>query len=297
MNYIKDGNRFIFGLQEAIARDPISWEGWQGIYIKCQNGNPSVGSQELQQKISALLDNSTGILAQYFTQIEGSIVLLRDNHLLIVGKIMSAFVIEQISEALSEYLAEELRVDTKVKTFDLCWQGLQFTKFLDYLATICFLENQQDKELNVNVGIKNSAEEQRLLSSSRNENHKPEVLLVEDDRVTSKLVENLLRDLCNVRVTDNIEQASEYFSESVPDAILLDIGLPDGDGREFLSQVSFYNNIEIIMFSSDNSVDTMMNTLNMGATGFVSKPFNKEKLLHYIKGLENQGSYKLYKRD
>ena len=63
---------------------------------------------------------------------------------------------------------------------------------------------------------------------------KPRVLVVEDEQaIAEPLAEHLAREGFDPEVTGTLEAAKASFRREVPDLILLDVMLPDGDGRDF----------------------------------------------------------------
>lgn len=73
------------------------------------------------------------------------------------------------------------------------------------------------------------------------------------------------------------------YVEHAPDIVFLDIHLPDMDGRELLKQIrEFDGDAYVVMLSGDSLPRNVIETKKAGAAGFITKPFNKEKVMHYI---------------
>jgi two-component system chemotaxis response regulator CheY len=65
--------------------------------------------------------------------------------------------------------------------------------------------------------------------------------------------------------------------------LFLDIGLPDIDGLKVLERIFKLDpQAYVVMFSGNGSKEHIMRAVELGARGFVGKPFTKEKLFQYI---------------
>ncbi len=64
-----------------------------------------------------------------------------------------------------------------------------------------------------------------------------------------------------------------------PDLVILDVGLPDGDGFDLLSQVRAESSVPVIMLTARGDVDDRVRGLELGADDYVAKPFHMEELL------------------
>lgn len=80
-------------------------------------------------------------------------------------------------------------------------------------------------------------------------------------------------------------EAAPLAIERKPDVILLDIGLPDVDGRDVLAQLKALPGaaqIPIIMYSSHGEHEHRLSALELGAENYVEKPFDPELLMRRI---------------
>ena len=67
---------------------------------------------------------------------------------------------------------------------------------------------------------------------------KTRILIVEDETAISEpLVEMLVREGFEAEVADTIEAAREAYRRREPDVVLLDVMLPDGDGRDLAREI------------------------------------------------------------
>lgn len=110
------------------------------------------------------------------------------------------------------------------------------------------------------------------------------VLLIEDDRTTRRLVTANLEDYCNIIEAPNASRGISSYNAFQPDLVFMDIELPDGDGQSLLAGILKNDpGAFVVMFTGYCDTDHVMDSLDLGAKGFISKPFNLEKMLHFIR--------------
>jgi DNA-binding response OmpR family regulator len=107
------------------------------------------------------------------------------------------------------------------------------------------------------------------------------VLLVEDEFRIGRFVEKGLREHgFSVCWSKTAEAARDDLSESAFDIIVLDLGLPDGDGLQLLKEWRECGFSEpVLILSARDSVDDRIRGLNIGADDYLPKPFSFEELL------------------
>ncbi len=101
------------------------------------------------------------------------------------------------------------------------------------------------------------------------------VYLLEDDESICELVKCTL-DMnsidCEYFLT--VKQFYEAMERSLPDVVLLDVMLPDGNGLDVLKRIkSRYSGISVIMLSALSKETDKVKGLNMGADDYIAKPF------------------------
>lgn len=116
---------------------------------------------------------------------------------------------------------------------------------------------------------------------------KPVILLVEDDKATSRLVGALLKDY-EVHAAFSANQAVELYYKTAPDVVFLDIGLPDVSGLEVLRSFRAAEAAKVVMLTANSSQANLQDALQSGAQGFIAKPFTAEKLLSAVNKLKKQ---------
>ena len=107
------------------------------------------------------------------------------------------------------------------------------------------------------------------------------LLCVEDDMIILK--NNRIRltdDGYAVLTAKNLAEANKQLSQSAPDAIILDIMLPDGNGLDYLTQLRANgNNIPVLLLTAWGKPSDVARGLRMGANDYLSKPFEYDVLL------------------
>ena len=100
------------------------------------------------------------------------------------------------------------------------------------------------------------------------------VLLVEDERSIAEPFSKALQraGFCTTLARTGAEAIS-LASEQTPDVILLDLALPDGDGRDVCRRIRQGSMIPIIMVTASGSVTDRVVGLELGADDYVIKPF------------------------
>ena len=109
------------------------------------------------------------------------------------------------------------------------------------------------------------------------------ILVVDDEEDIRKSIAGLLEDEnYQVRTVENSDQALDAISERVPDLILLDIWLENSklDGMELLKEIqSKFLFVPCIMISGHGNIDIAVKAIRSGASDYIEKPFEAERLL------------------
>jgi two-component system KDP operon response regulator KdpE len=105
------------------------------------------------------------------------------------------------------------------------------------------------------------------------------VLVVEDD----VLIRRLLRATLPPRGFTVIEAetgmaALDRLKNDQPDLIILDLGLPDFNGIDLLRHIRGHSKLPVVVLSYTGSVTTKVEALELGASDYITKPFNVDEL-------------------
>lgn len=121
------------------------------------------------------------------------------------------------------------------------------------------------------------------VAQKRDAREKPELMIIEDDMFSRRLVHNTLNLRYSLTELGNAEAALETYIRIAPDLLFLDINLPNVTGHELLEKIIAIDpKAYVIMLSGNSDRENMMKAMRIGAKGFVAKPFTREKLFQYI---------------
>jgi len=113
---------------------------------------------------------------------------------------------------------------------------------------------------------------------------KKNIILVVDDEPQMQKMLAILLDVQNFKVAESAsgKQAIHMCVSVKPDLILLDLGLPDMDGKEVITTIREWSQVPIIVLSACSVDAEITSALNAGANDYVTKPFNIDVLLARI---------------
>ena len=115
-------------------------------------------------------------------------------------------------------------------------------------------------------------------------NNKYKILIVEDDPNIVSILQTVLEmGGYQVLTSDRCRQGLLVFSSHMPDLVLLDLGLPDLDGGEFIRRVREDSSVPIIVLSARTDERDKVAALDLGANDYISKPFGNAELLARIR--------------
>ena len=119
---------------------------------------------------------------------------------------------------------------------------------------------------------------------------KPRILLVEDEPAISEpLAEHLERDGFEAEIAGTLAEARVAFERRTPDLILLDVMLPDGDGRDLARDVRKTSDVPIVMLTARSEEIDRVLGLELGADDYVVKPFSARELSARIRAIMRRG--------
>ena len=119
---------------------------------------------------------------------------------------------------------------------------------------------------------------------------KPRVLVVEDEETISEpLGEHLAREGFEPTIAGTIEEARGLLQQAPPDLILLDVMLPDGDGRDLCREIRRTSDVPIIMLTARGEEVDKIVGLELGADDYVVKPFSAGELVARMRAIMRRG--------
>lgn len=112
------------------------------------------------------------------------------------------------------------------------------------------------------------------------ETNRAQILVIDDEPQIRKLLQiNLESNDYKVIQASSAKEGLALAASHLPDAVLLDIGLPDKSGHELLKELkSWYNKPVVILSVIDNEED-IVRALDNGAIDYLTKPFRTKELL------------------
>lgn len=116
------------------------------------------------------------------------------------------------------------------------------------------------------------------------------VLVVEDDAALRRSLEMTLKAAGYVAVgVGSLSEARRMRAHYKPQAILLDLGLPDGDGLAFIEAVRADDLTPIVVLTARDAEALKVRALDAGADDYVTKPFGLEELLARLRAALRHG--------
>jgi two-component system, OmpR family, KDP operon response regulator KdpE len=118
----------------------------------------------------------------------------------------------------------------------------------------------------------------------------PKILIVDDE----PQIRRFLRASLPAHGYDYIEagtsaEALKLFAKERPDALILDLGLPDQDGFTIIQQIRATALTPIVVLSARSDVEGKVRALELGADDYITKPFDMAELLARLKAALRHG--------
>ena len=115
-------------------------------------------------------------------------------------------------------------------------------------------------------------------------NNRYKILVVEDDRNILSMIQTVLdSNGYQVLTAQRCQQGILMLSSHMPDLVVLDLGLPDMDGEEFIRFARGSSMIPIIVLSARSEEKDKVSALDLGANDYITKPFGTAELLARVR--------------
>ena len=109
---------------------------------------------------------------------------------------------------------------------------------------------------------------------------KTRILVVDDEAAILRFLKPALdANDYQVATAGTVAEAVKHIAANVPDAVVLDLGLPDGDGKEVIRNVRQWSDVPIIVLSARDRESEKIEALDLGADDFINKPFGVGELM------------------
>ncbi|MCJ7542714.1 MAG: sigma-54 dependent transcriptional regulator [Desulfobacterales bacterium] len=110
--------------------------------------------------------------------------------------------------------------------------------------------------------------------------HKGKIFLLDDEElIASMLTRSLKKEGYNVHMETQTDDVINKIRALDPDIVILDIGMPERDGIDILQEI-IHSRIEtqVVMLTADDSAETAVRAMKLGASDYLTKPFNTEEV-------------------
>lgn len=107
------------------------------------------------------------------------------------------------------------------------------------------------------------------------------ILLVDDNKDILEMLANILtrKGFLSIRTATDCQSAREMFSRYVPDLVILDIMLPDGDGFSLMREFRLLSDAPVLFLSARDEDNDKLFGLGLGADDYITKPFLPDELI------------------
>jgi two-component system KDP operon response regulator KdpE len=107
----------------------------------------------------------------------------------------------------------------------------------------------------------------------------PKILVVDDELPILKVIKSTLSNSgADILTAGTAAEALQIVAQTPLDAILLDLGLPDSDGKDVIVQARQWTGAPIIVLSARHETDERIAALDLGANDYLTKPFHMGEL-------------------
>ncbi len=118
------------------------------------------------------------------------------------------------------------------------------------------------------------------------EPNSPLIVVVDDEIAIRRFLKaSLSNEGYRVKEADNAREGLRLLLQESPAAVLLDLGLPDRDGRELIKELRGWSSIPIIVLSALDQEREKVAALDAGADDYLSKPFHVGELLARLRAV------------
>ncbi|MEF9964455.1 MAG: response regulator [Comamonas sp.] len=118
----------------------------------------------------------------------------------------------------------------------------------------------------------------------------PRILLVDDDPNIRRFVRLAMEDEgWQVFEADSARRGLIEAASRQPDALVLDLGLPDADGKTVITELRGWSSLPVLVLSAREQEDEKVAALDAGADDYLSKPFGVPELLARLRVMLRRG--------
>jgi len=112
----------------------------------------------------------------------------------------------------------------------------------------------------------------------------PVVIIVEDEPKIRRFIKmSLEAEGCQVYEAETLQRGLIEAGTRKPDLVVLDLGLPDGDGVDFIRDLRAWSDVPVIVLSARTTETDKVGALDAGADDYLTKPFGAAELLARVR--------------
>ena len=113
------------------------------------------------------------------------------------------------------------------------------------------------------------------------------ILIVDDSReLRNLLIEELnSAGYHHLKSAESVKSARQAIGEELPELVILDINLPDGDGFSLFREIRAHSDVPILFLSARDADSDRLFGLGLGADDYMTKPFLMQELLLRVSGI------------
>ncbi|HZZ05710.1 sigma-54 dependent transcriptional regulator [Paraburkholderia sp.] len=121
----------------------------------------------------------------------------------------------------------------------------------------------------------------------------PHVLIVDDDAGTREALAAIIgEDGLTTATAGDLREARIQLVRQMPDVVFTDLKLPDGSGVDLFEDLDPRSGVEVIVITGHATVESAVNALKMGATDYLVKPINMQRVKAILSRLPRAGDLK-----
>lgn len=260
---------YLRALATSVCKDPASLEHWRCLHITPNAENQAESYARAIQQVKRTIP-----------EMDGDVIHCADNDVLIISRGLPLVQLQEVGDMLIESATGMWENFGEMRIYDMFYDWHDVSELLQ-AKTRNVGEPKPATAITETPSALHAVFEEAKI---RRQQRTPlQIMLVEDDALTRRLVAAGFKDTYALIATDNAEDAVEKYLLHAPDVVFLDIGLPGQSGFAALQKIMAYDpNAYVVMFSGNSYLDNISTAFDAGASGFIAKPFRKDKMQHYI---------------
>lgn len=262
-------------LLDKIKRDQSGWVGFHfALSERLQHADLISRPEHIKGKLHKLHKESEELVSELTTKLKDNntamIYQFSDSDIIVLArpaKDSERDALQKIYAPIEEKLGKRLSSQTNLAKDLYGYQKLADARFLKANRVKAY-EAMADGNRVQSIPLRRERREDAV------------ILVVEDDRFTASYAANILNKDYDIVIAKTGEEAITSYIEHAPDMVFLDIHLPGLDGLDTLRALRKVDpSAFIFMLSVDTVKQNIVDANKEGASGFLKKPFGKERLL------------------